>query len=212
MGIDTLKGRICDYKKGTNVVPSAPDQDYLADGHTKPVQIITFLKCQDLGFKFVRLTNFGMKQAVDDFLNFDAELDDCAARRFGSPLNYFDSGYFLKLPVIFNLYVPNVRELPPGVRVDSYVMFTPLDGTQNPFYKHGETLTAHFNNLQTVKYIYYNLLFHILRAVHQFNLANVATVKSAARTRLNRYCEIRDRLSVRFFDTYTKIAKEVPGN
>ena len=57
-------------------------------------------------------------------------------------------------------------------------------------------MTAHFTNLQNVKYIkYYNLLFHLLKAVYTFQLANVPTIKSAGRTRLDRYYTIIDRLA-----------------
>ena len=57
-------------------------------------------------------------------------------------------------------------------------------------------MTAHFTNLEKIKYIkYYNLLFHLLKAVHTFQLGNVSTIKSTGRTRLDRYYTILERTS-----------------
>lgn len=57
-------------------------------------------------------------------------------------------------------------------------------------------MTAHFQTMGPHKYVkYYNHLFHLLKAVHTFQIYNVPTIKSVARTRLDRYYTILDCLT-----------------
>ena len=189
-----LKEEVCQFlrSQGHICVPSEQDKDYLTADCTKQVPTQLLVECLvQLNVPFRRCTNFGQKEKTDKFVTFERAIAACTAERSGYLHNYWDISFSKKVPYICVIAVENRYLLPANLKLDRYLLFTPLDDRPAPRFNHGGSTTINFTNTEGLTSVkVYNLLFHLLRACHQYDFSRVPMLKRGGNQRLRNYGEI----------------------
>ena len=106
-----VKEEMCNYfcTKGHVVPPSGEGVRHMVIGHPKPVPSATFLEALvNSAVPYIRLTNYGMKQAIRSFPDLPRDLLECDAADEGYPENEWDVSFSRRTQ-----YLYMAKALPP---------------------------------------------------------------------------------------------------
>ena len=179
-----VKEEMCNYfcTKGHVVLSSGEGVRHMVIGHPKPVPSATFLEALiNSAVPYIRLTNYGMKQAIHSFPHLPRDLLECDAADEGYPENEWDVSFSRRTQ-----YLYMAKALPPvpqNVTVDLYPVLTTL--SFQPFHNLGGNMTLTLVDSiiapQVLKLKMYNVMYHLLRACNPFPLPAPNNTRQAAR-------------------------------
>ena len=106
-----VKEEMCHYfsTKGHVVLPSAAGVRHMVIGHPKPLPSTTFIEALlNSAVPYIRITNYGMKQAIRSFPDLPRDLLQCDAADEGYPQNEWDVSFSRRTE-----YLYMAKALPP---------------------------------------------------------------------------------------------------
>ena len=179
-----VKEEMCHYfsTKGHVVLPSAAGVRHMVIGHPKPMPSATFIEALlNSAVPYIRITNYGMKQAIRSFPDLPRDLLQCDAADEGYPENEWDVSFSRRTE-----YLYMAKALPPvpqNVTVDLYPVLTTV--SFQPFHNLGGNITLTMVDSiiapQVLKFKMYNVMYHLLRACNPFPLPAPNNTRQAAR-------------------------------
>jgi hypothetical protein len=179
-----VKEEMCNYfcMKRHVVLPSGEGVRHMVIGHPKPVPSATFLEALiNSAVPYIRLTNYGMKQAIHSFPDLPRDLLECDAADEGYPENEWDVSFSRRTQYLY--MAKALPRVPQNVTVDLYPVLTTL--SFQPFHNLGGNMTLTLVDSiiapEVLKLKMYNVMYHLLRACNPFPLPATNNTRQAAR-------------------------------